>query len=88
MKNSLSKRQGKTLKWNLEDLPINFPKDIRKIYEESYKINRRNYSKLIDKFSNNYKDDIDWWLTLPSSRNPYISNILNYITVLETLKKS
>ena len=75
------------MKWNIEEQPIFFPKKIRKLYEKVYKINRLNYTNWIGKITPIKKNDIDWWMTRPTLRNPYTSNLLNYITVLETLER-
>lgn len=73
------------LEWDIESLPINFPKIIRKKYEFYYLKNKKKYTLWIDKCGKLSKGNIDWWMTLPSYRNPYISNIFNYLTVLDTL---
>ena len=75
------------MQWNIEKQPIFFPNKIKKIYEKIYKINRLKYTKWIDKISQSTEREIDWWMTKPTLRNPYESNLLNYITVLETLEK-
>lgn len=73
------------LEWNIESPPINFPKIVRKSYEFNYLKNKKKYTLWVDKCGKLNKSNIDWWMTLPSYRNPYISNIFNYLTVLDTL---
>jgi len=75
------------VEWNIESLPINFPNFIRKKYEINYIKNRSKYTNWVDLIGKNYKTSIDWWMTLPSYRNPYESNLLNYLTVLDTLNQ-
>ena len=75
------------LRWDIDELPINFPKQIRNIYERVYKENRKTYTSWIDKIGKKFRQDIDWWMTSVSFRNPYVSNLLNYTTVLETLSR-
>ncbi len=75
------------MKWNIDVQPIFFPIKIRKIYDNIYKKNRLDFGNWIGKMSINHKQNIDWWLTKPTLRNPYTSNLLNYCSVLETLKK-
>ena len=48
--------------------------------------NRKKY-EFIDKIGKKFSDDIDWWMSLPSYRNPYASKLLNYLTVLDTIQK-
>lgn len=71
--------------WDVELAPINFPSFIRKKYELNYCKNRKQYNLWIDRCSKLQKTNIDWWMTLPSYRNPYICNIFNYLAVLDTL---
>ena len=42
---------------------------------------------MIDKLNKDFKNDIDWWLLYPSSRNPNYSNLFHYICILETFNK-
>ena len=75
------------MKWNIEEQPILFPNKVRKIYEIIYKKNRFKYSNWIGDITTSNRNNIDWWMTKPTLRNPYKSNLLNYITVIETLEK-
>ena len=71
--------------WDIDDLPIKFPPKIRGTYEKIYLKNRKNYTNWIDKIGKKYANNIDWWMTLPSFRNPYASKILNYLCIIDTL---
>ena len=82
-----NEKYNKPINWFAEDLPINIHPQIRKFYEKNYIICRKEYSNWVDKESKNYKENIDWWVTSFASRNPYISKILNYITILKTLNQ-
>ena len=73
--------------WDVDKLPINYPSKIRSIYEKEYIKNRANYTNWIDKIGRKHFKDVDWWMTLPSFRNPYASKLLNYLTVLDTISK-
>ena len=75
------------MKWNIEEQPIFFPNEVKKIYEKIYRLNRLKYTNWIGKISRSNKNNIDWWMTKPTLRNPYTSNLLNYITVIETLEE-
>ena len=77
----------KYTEWNIDEEPINFPDKIRIIYERNYIKNRVQFTNWIDSFSKKHSQDIDWWMTLPSTRDPYKSNLLNYICIIDTLKK-
>lgn len=76
------------MRWNIENQPVSFPSEIREIYEKIYHRNRIFYCKWIQKITKDKEVNLDWWMTRPTLRNPYTSNLLNYITVFETLKKT
>jgi len=75
------------LTWQIDELPIYFPPEIRKIYEKIYIKNRKIYTIWSDKIGEEFQKDIDWWMTLPSFRNPYVSGLLNYLSVLDTISQ-
>ena len=75
------------MKWNIENQPITFPKEIREIYDKIYHRNRNFYCEWVQKLTKDKYTNLDWWMTRPTLRNPYTSNLINYITVFETLKK-
>ena len=77
----------KTITWDLEDAPIKFPKEVRHIFDKAFIYNRKNFTLWIDKISKKNQNDIDWWSTLPSLRDPYTNNLLNYISVIDTISK-
>ncbi len=85
MKN-IKKKSQINLIWDIDALPIKFPSKIRDTYEKIYLKNRKNYTNLIDQIGKKYSDNIDWWMTLPSYRSPYASNILNYLCIIDTLR--
>ncbi len=79
------KKSQINLIWDIDDLPIKFPKRIRNTYENIYQKNRKNYTNWIDKIGTKSSNNIDWWMTSPSFRNPYVSKLLNYLCVIDTL---
>ena len=85
MKN-IKKKSQINLIWHINDLPIKFPSKIRDTYEKIYLKNRKIYTNWVDKNGKKFSDDIDWWMTSPSFRNPYVSRLLNYFSVIDTLK--
>ena len=76
------------LNWYCDNLPISYPVKIRKTYEKCYIKSRVNYTLWLDKINKKFGDNIDWWMTVVPSRNPYLSDILHYISVLETIKET
>ena len=73
--------------WDIDDLPINYPLEVKDTYRKIYYRNRKNYTNWVDKIGKKFSSDIDWWMTLPSYRNPYAGKLLNYLTVLDTIQK-
>ena len=76
------------MRWNIENQPISFPSEIREIYEKIYHRNRIFYCDWIKQLTKDKEVNLDWWMTRPTLRNPYTSNLINYITVFETLNKT
>ena len=79
------KKSQINLIWDIDDLPIKFPSKIRDVYEKIYLKNRKNYTNWIDKIGKKYSNNIDWWMTLPSFKDPYVSKMLNYLCIIDTL---
>lgn len=73
--------------WNLDDQPFNFPSKVRKIYEKIYIKNRLKITNWLDKLGKIYGNDLDWWMLPITLRDPYKSKLLDYVTVIETVKK-
>ena len=46
------------------------------------------YCDWIKQLTKDKEVNLDWWMTRPTLRNPYTSNLINYITVFETLNKT
>ena len=63
-----------------------YPEIIKKHFFNNYLDVRKKYTIWVGKISKNFSKDIDWWSSLPASRNPNSSKLFNYICILETLK--
>lgn len=75
----------KKIIWDIdEDLIISSP-IVRKIIFSVKIKNRKKFCNWIGKISSKNLNEIDWWFLIPSSRNPYLSNLYNKICVLETI---
>ena len=79
-------KNQKRIFWDTTSYPIEYPEEIRKIYFKVSLTSRIIFTKWIGNISKNFNNDIDWWITLPLSRNPYLSNLFHYTCVLRTLK--
>ena len=79
------------IEWDLDLLPSEYPSQIKNIYYKNYSSERANFSNWIDKLNKDFKNDIDWWLLYPSSRNQIILTcfiIFVFLKLLIKLKKS
>ena len=72
--------------WDTSKEPFEYPDIIKKIYFRSCLKNREAFTKWVGGISKKFSKDIDWWITLPASRNPYTSNLFHYICILKTLE--
>ena len=72
--------------WDTTEYPAEYPKKIKKIYFRVSLINRRPFTKWIGSISKSFRNDIDWWVTLPATRDPYVSSLFHSICILKTLE--
>ena len=75
------------LYWDTTLDPCEYPQNIKEIFFKENIKNRSKYTSWIENLSKNYKQDLDWWLTAPSSRNPFVSNLHKHLSILDTLEK-
>ena len=74
--------------WDTTLDPIDYPVQIKnKFFELSIK-HRKNFVDWIGKISDNFTDDYLWWIKLPSSRDPYKSDLFKNIIIILILKNS
>ena len=72
--------------WDTTEYPVEYPEKIRKIYFKVSLLNRKSFTKWIGNISKNFENDIDWWITLPLTRDPYVSNLFHIVCILKTLE--
>lgn len=75
------------INWDTTQSPNKFPEKIKKIFLKQTFLQRKKYNKWIGLISHNEKNNIDWWSSNPTTRNPHISKIFKLICILETLRK-
>ena len=74
--------------WDTTLDPIDYPVQIKnKFFELSIK-HRKNFVDWIGKISDNFTDDYLWWIKLPSSRDPYKSDLFKNIIIILILKNN
>jgi len=72
--------------WNISNDYSDYPEEVKKHFFNKYIVLRKKYTDWIGKISNEHKNDIDWWSSIPSSRNPNFSKLFKYICILETIE--
>ena len=63
------------IKWDLDLSPCEYPDQIRDIYYKNCISQRTNFSSWVDDLNKDFKNEVDWWLLFPSSRNPNYSKL-------------
>ena len=73
--------------WDTTLDPIDYPTRIKKkFFKESIK-HRKKFIIWLEKISKSYTQEIDWWLKLPTSRDPYKSKLFKNLIILKILKE-
>ena len=72
--------------WDTTVPVLQYPRTYKKIYDDIYNKQRKSFTSWVDKISEQFKKDLDWWVSPVPSRNINISNLFNYICILESLK--
>ena len=72
--------------WNTTDDYEDYPNQIKKIFQTIYLTEERKFNEWIKQISLKYESNIDWWIALPVSRNPYVSELYKTICIIKTLK--
>ena len=62
-----------------------FEKNFRKIYFKNYINQRKEYSSWIDSIGD--KKNLDWWISLPASRNYNYSKLFHIFCLVESVKE-
>ncbi len=74
------------LTWNTTLDPIYYPPKIKEKYFQLSIKHRKTFVHWIGKVSLDFKKDYIWWIKLPSSRDPYKSDLFKNILILLILK--
>ncbi len=76
----------KYLYWDTRQAFPYYPKQLKDIYKKIYIKNYKKYSLWIDEFSSNNVNNVNWWLSVPASRDERISKLFHNICIFLTLK--
>ena len=77
---------NKKLNWNTTLDPIDYPPEIKKKYFQLSIKFRKQFVDWVGQISTHFKKEFSWWIKLPSSRDPYKSDLLKNILILLVLK--
>lgn len=76
-----------TLTWDIDNDENDYPKEIKEIFFQNRIKLRKKYNHWVGEISKKFSNDIDWWVSVPGSRNPYFSEIYKTICLLETIRQ-
>tara|TARA_Y100000389_G_scaffold204515_1_gene257585 strand:+ start:1460 stop:3115 length:1656 start_codon:yes stop_codon:yes gene_type:complete len=76
----------KKLTWNTTLDPIYYPPEIKEKYFQLSIKYRKKFVDWIGKISLDFRKDYIWWIKLPSSRDPYKSDLFKNMLILLVLK--
>ena len=74
------------LTWNTTLDPLYYPPEIKEKYFQFSIKYRKKFVHWIGKISLDFRKDYIWWIKLPSSRDPYKSDLFKNIIILLVLK--
>ncbi len=72
--------------WDTSLNPIDYPKEIKEKYFKLCVENRKKFINWFGSASSKYEKKFDWWIKLPSSRDPYKSNLFKNFIILKVLE--
>ena len=73
--------------WDTTLYPFNYDNEVKKKFNKEIINNRKIFTNWIGHISTKYKNDIDWWISAPPSRNPFISLLYKNICITRTFEK-
>ena len=82
----MQKKAKQIIHWNTTLDPVDFPEQIKNFFFELSLGNRLKFANWMGKVSKNNFNNLDWWIKLPASRDPYKSNLYKNIIILMVLK--
>ena len=76
------------INWDTDNHPCQFNDKIKKIYNNEIRNNRKQFTNWIGRISEKfYKNNLDWHISTPASRNPFVSNLYHNICTTKTFIK-
>ena len=78
----------KSIIWDTTKAWPNYPEYYKNIYKQTYLKNYKKYCNWINEIAKNNQKNINWWLSVPASRDERISSLFHKICIFLTLKHS
>ena len=74
------------LTWDTTLDPVNYPEEVKDKFFKLSVSNRHKFVKWLGLISKQFNKNFDWWIKLPSSRDPYKSFLYKNIIYLNCSK--
>lgn len=76
------------INWDIKDHPYKYHQNIKKVYDNEILKNRKKFTSWIGKISEFYfKQNLNWHISTPASRNPFVSDLYKNVCVTKTFLK-
>ena len=72
--------------WDTTLDPLDYPKEIREEFFKKSFFYRKKFVSWLDTISKDYINNFDWWIKLPSSRDPFKSNLYKNVIIFSILQ--
>ena len=72
--------------WDTTLDPLDYPKEIREEFFKKSFFYRKKFVSWLDIISKDYINNFDWWIKLPSSRDPFKSNLYKNVIIFSILQ--
>ena len=66
----------KKLIWDTSLYDHQFPEEVKKVLFKNYLTLRKDYTNWIGQISKKFSKDVDWWASIPSSRNQILQKFI------------
>ena len=74
-----------SIKWDIKEHPFKYHHNVKKVYDNEIIRNRKKFTSWIGKISEFYfKQNLNWHISTPASRNPFVSDLYKNICVTKT----
>ncbi len=79
-------KKSNSLFWDTSKDPVDFPEIVKNKFFPLSITNRKKFVMWLGNVSKNFSNNINWWIQIPLSRDPYKSNLFKNVIIIEVLK--